>query len=236
MIRPALALGLLALPSLGCAPRFDLFASWTIQGRPPEAVCGSMEAPHLRVRAMNREVADGAVAEEVTHLECAAPQPARLTVASFADVWVDLLDGDDVYGTAGPYAVAPALANTTYVGETEELPLRMDLDLERSRLRAHLTVVGESCGDVGATTFTVSVSKNASPLEEAVIVEDEVVACADGDAWFTLAPIEIGMRYDVMARTTLDGIEYATAGPGEGVVAAGALTTVTVDLDAEARP
>lgn len=235
MIRLLAPLSLIALACLGCAPRFDVFASWTIQGRPAESACQAFEAPDVHLRALNRDVAEGTATEELTRAECAL-QPVELSVASFADLYVDLLDGETVYGTAGPVALAPASANQGYPGDSEENPLLIDIDLQRSRLRARLTVVGQSCGDAGASSFSVSVSRNASPLEEAVVVDGESVSCQDGEAWFELAPVDIGVRYAVMATTTIDGVEYATELPGEGVVPDAALTTLDVDLDAAARP
>ena len=235
MRRSLSLLSLIALTSLGCAPRFEVFASWSIQGRPAESACQAFVAPDVHLRAMNRDAAEGTATEELTHAEC-AQVPLQLSVASFADLYVDLLDGETVYGTAGPLALAPGSANDGYPGDSEETPLLIDIELQRARLRAHLTVVGQSCGDAGASSFSVSVSRNSSPLEEAVVVDGETVACQDGEAWFELAPVDIGVRYAVMATTTIGGVEYATELPGEGVVPSAALNSLDVDLDAAARP
>lgn len=236
MIRSVLLLSLFGLASLGCAPRFDLFTTWTVQGFPAETACGEFQAPDLHFRALNRDVADGPATEEITHFEECAQGHTKLSVASFADVYVDLLDGETVYGTAGPFAVAPAAANDGYLGDEEGAPLSFDIGLERGRLRARFTVVGKSCADAGASSFSVSVSKNTSPLEEDVIVDAEVVQCTDGDAIFELAPVDIGVRYSVAATTTISGETYATELPGEGVVPSQALNAIVVDLDSAARP
>lgn len=235
MTRSALLLSLFVLASLGCAPRFDLFTAWTVQGVPAATACQAFAAPDLHLRVMNRDVAGGTVTEELTHVEC-ADETAVLSVASFADIFVDLLDGETVYGTAGPYAVAPASANNGYVGDSEGSPLKVDVDLERGRLRARLTVVGKSCGDAGASSFSVSVSQNSSPLQEAVLVQNETVACQDGEAYFELAPVELGVRYAVMATTTIGGETWSTEPPGEGIVPSQALNAMVVDLDTAARP
>ncbi len=239
MIRSVVLLSFLSLASLGCAPRFDLFTAWTVQGvspsDPSDAACGPFEAPSVSFRVLNRDVAGGSATEEVTTAECAT-ESATLSVASFADVYVDLIDSDTVYGSAGPFSVAPALANDGYVGDAEGAPLHVDIGLDRGRLRARLTVVGKSCGDAGASSFSVSVSKNASPLEEDVVAENVSVACDAGEAFYELAPVDIGVRYAVAATTTIGGVAYATEPPGEGVVPSRALNPIVVDLDSTARP
>lgn len=235
MTRSVLLLLVVTLASLGCAPRFDVFADWTVQGFAPASVCGQLEAPSIRLRAVNRDVVDGPATEDVTTAECTA-ENTKLSVASFADLFVDLIDGDSVFGTAGPFELAPASANDGYLGSSEEAPLHVDIGLERGRLRAHFTVVGKSCADAGAGSFSVAVSRNASPLEEDVIVQGETVECQDGDAVFSIAPVELGVRYSVAATTTIGGEAWATELPGEGVVPGGALTTMVVDLDTPDRP
>ena len=235
MTRSVLLLFVLSLGAAGCAPRFDLFAAWTVQGFPAESACQQLEAPSIRLRADNRDVAGGATTAELTTAECATGS-AKLSVASFADLYVDLIDGDTMFGTAGPYELAPASANDGYLGGSDEVPLHVDIELQGGRLRARFTVVGQSCGDAGASSFSVAVSRNSSPLEEDVLVQGESVACQDGDAVFEIAPVDIGVRYAVAATTTIGGETWATELPGEGVVPSTALTTVVVDLDSTARP
>ena len=236
MMRSVLLLSFFSLAAAGCAPQFDLFTTWTVQGvSPADGACAPFAAPDLHFRVMNRDVAGGTATEQIAHVEC-ADETAKLSVSSFADIYVDLLDGETVYGTAGPFAVAPALANEGYVGDDEETPLHVDIGLERGRLRARFTVVGKSCGDAGASSFSVSVSRNSSPLEEDVIAEDVSVACDGGEATYELAPVDIGVRYSVAATTSIGGEDYATELPGEGVVPSLALNAIGVDLDRAARP
>ncbi|MCC7074120.1 MAG: hypothetical protein IT383_22615 [Deltaproteobacteria bacterium] len=220
---------------VGCAPRYDLFTAWTVGGFSAEEACQQLEAPSVSLRVVNRDVPEGLTTEEITSAECATGT-AQLSVASFADLYVDLRDGDHVFGTAGPFALAPASANDGYDGDSAATPLGIDIALQRSRLRAHLTVVGQSCADAGAASFAVAVSRNAAPLEEDVIVQGQAVDCVDGDASFEVSPVDIGVRYAVAATATIGGESYATEAPGEGVVPTAALTAITVDLDSTARP
>lgn len=235
MTRSVPLLFVLSLGAVGCAPRFDLFAAWTVQGFAPESACAQLNAPSIRLRAENRDVAEGAATAELTTAECAAGS-AKLSVASFSDLYVDLIDGDTAFGTAGPFELAPASANDGYLGDSDATPLNIDIELQRGRLRARFTVVGQSCGDAGAGSFSVAVSRNSSPLEEDVIVQGESVDCQDGDAVFEISPVDIGVRYAVTATTTIGGETWATELPGEGVVPTTALTTMVVDLDSTARP
>lgn len=221
--------------ALGCAPRYDLFTTWTIGGFAAEGACQQLEAPSVSLRAVNREVAGGAELEEITSAECAGGA-AQVSIASFADLYVDLKDGDHVFGTAGPFALAPASAIDGYLGDSTDTPLGIDITLQRSRLRARLTVVGKSCADAGAGSFSVSVSRNSAPLEEDVIVQGQAVDCVDGDAVFEVTPVDVGVRYAVSATTTIGDATYATEPPGEGVVPTAALTAIAVDLDSTARP
>ncbi len=226
---------LFVVAALGCAPRYELFTQWTVDGFAAEDACQQLEAPSVSLRAVNREVAGGVATEELTSAECGAGT-AQLSIASFADLYVDLKDGDYVFGTAGPFELAPASAYDGYAGDSADTPLDIDIDVVRSRLRAHFTVVGQSCADAGASAFSVAVSRNSAPLEEDVIVQSETVSCVDGDAVFEVAPVDVGVRYAVAATATIGADTWATEAPGEGVVPSSALTVITVDLDSTARP
>lgn len=223
--------------AVGCAPRYDVFTAWTVDGVPAADACQQLVEPGVRFRVQNREVQGGAVIEETFTAPCADGQ-ARLETAALADIFVDLLDGETVVGGTGPLGVT-AGAVEGYAGEDVEAPLVADLELERGRLHARLTVVGQRCGDAGVGDFTVSLRRNTGPLGREIVVDNVTVACgADGEAFFEHAPVEVGSSYEVVATTTIGGVEYATSdeGAGEGAVIGGSVTDLVVDLDAVGRP
>lgn len=221
----------------GCAPRHDVFVGWTIGGLPAAQACLQLAEPRVRLQVDSRDVEGGDVVEQTVTAPC-ADNPVRLQTAAFADIFVDLLDGEAVYGGGGPLHVAPG-GGDEYPGFDREAPLMADLALARGRLRARLTIVGQSCGDTAAAELTVSLRRNTGPLGREIVVDGVPVSCnADGEAIFEHAPVEVGSLYEVSATTTIEGVEYATSdgGTGEGAVVSGGMTDLVVDLDVVGRP
>jgi hypothetical protein len=221
-VRPAAAVLLLATSA--CAPRFDLTTEWTIDGNPPATFCPAFVDPQVRFTVENQDKAGGAVTEEVTTAAC-LDGTSSLQVASFASVLVDLVDGDTVFGTAGPFNVAPG-TGSPYIGDPDEGPLRADIDIERGRLQATLTVLGQSCGDAGVDSFTVTLMRNTGPLGNQILVDGETVACSGGAAVFSFSPVEIGSTYEVVASAG----DFRTDDTGEGILISLPLNLLTVDL------
>jgi hypothetical protein len=222
------------LPSLvlsaSCAPRYDLFLSWTLDGQDASTACKAFNKPGIEVHAAQRDQNDGAVLDEHFDLPC-QDGAGSIAAASFTDVKLELLSNESVWGASSSSEAKPG-ADDDYVGSTADNPLAFDIEVTKSKLRARLTAVGQSCGDADVSSFTVKLSENVSPLNEVVLVEEEVVGCEDGEAYFTYGPLDVGATYKIEATAVLN---LATPGTGKAVVAAGPVTEVDVDLDRSAQ-
>lgn len=233
-----------------CAPRAPLFLSWTIDGFAAEQACQQLTDPTARVRSRvlgdgtvsSEATSDEATSDEVTRLACADGTPngtearASLTIAGAADIAVEILDGDVIYGASGTVSVDPDAAR--YPGQDAQEAISVDVRLERGRLRATLRVVGRSCAQVGADSFAVTLRRKGSPLGSEVVAEQTIACSSEGDAIFSFQPVAIGDHYDLVATTSIGGVAYTTddGGGGEGVKIAGGLTDLVVDLDIVGRP
>lgn len=229
-----------SITTASCAPTYDVFVGWTVDGLPAAQACDQLKDPSVRFQIENRDSANGPGTSDTATAECAdGTDGAKIQTGNFADIIVEILDGDLVYGRSEPFDVSPGLGGH-YEGHDIEERVVADVELERGRLRATLTVVGESCQDAGAEEFLVTLSRKSSPLGTEIIGEpNQAVACpAEGDAIFEGAPVEIGSTYFVSATTTIGGEEYSTddLGTGEGVLIEDGLTDLTVDLDVVGRP
>lgn len=228
-----------SITTASCAARHDVFVGWTVDGQPASQVCGQLKDPSVRFQIESRDSTNGPGTTETATAECGdGVEGAAIQTGNFADVVVEVLDGDVVYGRSDSFDVSPGLGGN-YDGDAIEERIVADVALERGRLLATLTVVGESCSDAGASEFLVTLTRKASPLGAEIIVEDQTVACpADSDAVFEAAPVEFGSTYFVSATATIGGEEYSTddLGTGEGVVVQDALTDLSVDLDVVGRP
>jgi hypothetical protein len=229
-----------SITSASCAARHDVFVGWTVNGVTAAQACGQLKDPSVRFQIESRDSANGPGTTEEATAECDQGNTgAAIETGNFADVVIELLDGEVVYGRSDSFDVSPGLGGH-YAGHEIEERVVADVELERGRLLATLTVVGESCQDAGASEFQVTLSRKSSPLGTEIIGEpNQVVACpADGDAIFEAAPVEIGSTYFVAATTTVGGEEFSTEdlGTGEGVLIQNGLTDLTVDLDAVGRP
>lgn len=224
-----------------CAPRHEVFVGWTIDGREAAQACAQLKEPNVRFQIANRDSPAGAATDETAAAECVdGTAGALIQAGNFADVVIEILDGDIVYGRSDPFTVSPG-AGGDYQGKDIDSRVVSDVELERGRLQAKLRVVGEKCGDAGADSFSVTLSRKSSPLGTEVVGEpDQAVSCpgGDADAVFEFQPVEFGSTYFVFATTTIGGEEFATddAGTGEGVVPEDGLTDLTVDLDLVGRP
>jgi hypothetical protein len=225
----------IAVAAAGCSPRYDVFVTWTVDGFTGEDACQQLQDPSVAFRLKNRDSSDATVVEETATAPCADGQ-AVVKAGALSEIVMELLEGDDVYGSARPFSVTPTEEGTP--GSAVELPVAVDLEIERGRLHSRLTVVGESCGDAGASEFSVTLSRETGPLGREILVEDEAVGCEDGEAFFDYGPVEVGSRYEVFASTSIAGVEYTTSDStaGEGAVIQGALTDLVVDLDVVGRP
>lgn len=232
------------LTATSCAPRHDVFVGWTVDGLPAAQACGQLRDPSVRFQIDNRDSSNGPSTTETATAGCTdgSGESAEGTViqtGNFADVVVELLSGDDVYGRSDAFEVSPGRGGN-YAGSEVDERIVADVELERGRLKATFTVVGDSCQDAGASEFLVTLRRKSSPLGTEVIGDpDQVVACpAEGNAVFEAQPVELGSTYFVSATTTVGDDAYSTddEGTGEGVPVTRGLTDVTVDLDVVGRP
>jgi len=222
------------LLSAGCAQRFDVGMSWSIAGAPAAESCSQFVDPSIQFTIENRETLGSDVVTETATAAC-VDGAAVIQTGPIARVFVDLVDEDVTYGSGTP--VTLNASGNAYAGTDDEL--RSDITLDRGRLLATFTVVGSHCGGAGVSDFKATVRRNTGPLGQEVLLENSTVPCnADGKAILEFKPVEIGSLYEVVAQTTLGGVEYATSDEdaGAGVVIEAAITDITVDLDVVARP
>jgi hypothetical protein len=233
----------LASLAASCAPRHDVFLTWTIDGFPAAQACHQLADPTVRIQIANQDVEGGELTEETVTTSCADGTPngaeakASAETGNIADLLIEVLDGGDVYGSADAFTVNPG-AGGHYPGHEAAEAIAADIGLTRGRLRATLLVVGASCSDAGAGEFAVTLRRKSSPLGTEVVVEENVDCPADGDAIFEHQPVELGDIYQVVATTTIGGADYTTedGGSGAGVQIENGFTDLTVDLDVVGRP
>lgn len=71
----ALVVSLASLGAASCAPRHDIFLSWTIDGFPAAEAWEQLTEPKVRAQVESRELAGGIITEESTTLACADGTP-----------------------------------------------------------------------------------------------------------------------------------------------------------------
>jgi hypothetical protein len=236
MRRPRLLVLAAVVAASGCAPVYDVAVSWTIAGLDATAACDALpDGTEVAFTITSRDNADerfgGTVTETSTTAGCNAGT-ATIQTGAFADVLVSLKNGDETIGSAPAIAVSPGSASRGFVDGA--LPAAVDIDVLQGTLTATLTVGARSCGDAGATAFTVSLFETAEP-NALVAVDGAVdvnVPCTDGTATFTFSPVHLGSGYRVQATTTIGDVEYSTASVGEGITPVAPATFMTVDLQA----
>lgn len=236
MRRPALLALFAVVVASGCAPVYDVAVSWTIAGLEPTAACDALpEGTAVAFTITSRDNADerfgGTVTETTDAAECSAGA-RTIQTGNFADILVTLKSGDETVGSAPTVSVAPGSASRGFVDGA--LPAAVDIDVLQGTLTATLTVGTRSCGDAGATSFTVSLFEAAEPNALVAVdgAVDVAVPCTDGAATFTFSPVHLGSAYRVQATTTIGDAEFATASFGEGITPTSPATFMTVDLQA----
>lgn len=236
MRRPRLLTLVAVVAASGCAPVYDVAVSWTIAGLDATAACDRLPGgTDVAFTITSRDNADerfGGNLTETTATAACNAGIATIQTGAFADVLVSLKNGDETVGSAPVIAVSPGSASRGFVDGA--LPAAVDLDVLQGSLTATFTVGARSCGDAGASAFTVSLFEAAEPnalvaVDGAVDVD---VPCTDGTATFTFRPVHVGSAYRVQATTTIGDVEYTTASFGEGITPAAPATFMTVDLQA----
>jgi hypothetical protein len=232
MLRRATALAVLALAVSACAPSYELAVNWTIDGEDPAATCANLPSgTAIFVVAESREDHDERnEAPSITESELACDKGSgSVTIGSFADVRVELRNGDDIFGVSGVVNVVGGGANQGYAASDGA---DFNVRLTKGTLEARLTVNGQDCGDAGAGDFTVSLFENTEPRTFVAVEEGKTVACADGVALYRFSPVNLNSGYLVTATTSAGGSDFVTSADGEGVEANGAVTSFVVDLAA----
>lgn len=234
----AAALCALSLSSLSaCAGGYDVELAWTIDGREPATACDALPAgTDILFTILSQDGADDRVAtvtETTTTAQCNAGA-ATVQTGPFASILAELVDhtdGDVTIGTAAAVDVAPGGPDQGFSSAVDD-DATIDFVVTRSNLQATLTVVGVSCGDAGASSFTVTLFENPEPraLVPVAGAVDVDVACTDGVAVFKHSGLVVGQRYAIQASAS--GGDYVTPSSGEGFVATGAATFTTIDLEA----
>ncbi len=220
-----------------CSPVFDVEVAWTIGGEDPAIACEALpDGVEIAFDIASRDSADRRSDITVTETSATAQCQdgvATLQTGAFADVLVSLRQGDVTFGAAPLLEVAPGSASRSFVDDG----IREDADISLllGSLTATLTVVGQSCEDAGASSFTATLFETTEP-NNLVAVDGAVdvnVPCSGGVATFSHSPIHVGSPYRIQATTTVGGETFTTASSGEGVIPTGAATFVTIDLQAE---
>lgn len=230
----SLLVAVAAVCGTACSPVFDVDIAWTIDGEDPAAACEFLpEGSVVRVTADSRDNHDvrsaGATRTTTTDLKC-GDGSGTIQTGNFAEVLVELVDGDDVYGTGSPFEVNPGASSDGYAAD--EPAGSTDIRLIQGTLHANLTVVGKACGDAGATSFNVDLFENAEPRSIVPVKQGVTVDCKDNSADFVFSPVHVDARYIVVATTTIGGDTFSS-GDGEGIDISSANTFSTVDLDRE---
>ncbi len=236
MRRPRLLTLAAVVVASGCAPVYDVAVSWTVAGLEPTAACNALpEGTAVAFTITSRDNADerfGGTVTETTAAAACVDGTATIQTGTFADVLVTLKNGDETVGSAPAIAVAPGSASRGFVDGA--LPASVDIDVLQGTLSATLTVGARSCGDAGASSFSVSLFEAAEPNALVAVdgAVDGAVPGTDGVATFTFSPIHLGSAYRVQATTTIGDIGYTTASFGEGITPTTPTTFMTVDLQA----
>ncbi len=225
------------LPVAACSPAFDVELAWTIDGEDPAAACAALpDGVDVAFDIFSRDNADrrnsNTVTETSTTAQC-QDGSATIQTGPFADIIVSLRQDDVTFGASPSIAVNPGAASRNFAedGIREDATINLIL----GSLTTTLTVVGRSCEDAGASSFTATLFEVPEP-NALVAVDGAIdvnVSCTGGNATFTHSPINVGVPHHIQATTTIDGAAFSTASFGEGVVPTGASTFVTVDLQAE---
>lgn len=213
-IASALSVAALALLATACDRSFDV--TWTVQGQPASEACAGLGD---RV-VLASEWRDSPAAEPRRHeaeASC-ADGTAKINAGNDAQLVVELLRGDTVVGSA-----TPALLDATATS-----PVSVDISLHTGELAATLNVLQRSCGDAGATRFSVKLREDVG-LNGRVIDEKEVT-CQDGVAVYHHPAVKLGGRYFVAAETTIGDERYHVTGPGHAVLIDKPRTETTVNL------
>jgi len=217
-----------------CAPAFDVAIDWTIDGADAAAVCSALPAgTDIGFDVSSRDNADprfGGPVTETTASAVCGDGTATIQTGPFAEIGITLRNGDVVIGSAGTVAVSPGSASNGFVDKAPRA--RADITLLQGRVTATLTVAGRSCGDAGASSFTVTLSENTQPNINVAVdgAVDVVVPCTGGVATFTHEPVNVGSPHFIQATTDIGGVTFTTSSSGEGFTAAGPNTAVVVDL------
>ena len=229
-----LAAAVASVAASACSPVFDVTIGWTIDGDDPAAQCAFLpEGSVVLITADSRDNHDdrspGGTATTSNDVDCAKGS-ATIQTGNFADVLVEVVSDDDVYGTAAPLSVSPGAASDGYA--VDDSPVVADIALVQGTLHGTLTVLGRACDDAGASSFNVDIFENSEPRTNVLVKDDLTVECSDNKAEFTFAPVRVDARYVIVATADVGGATFSTAADGEGVDIGGANTYATIDLQA----
>jgi len=171
MLRRASVL-VVVVAAAACSPNFDVTIGWTLDGDDPAPVCEFLPGGSVvRLSATSRDTSDernSPARETTSDVSCDAGS-GSIQTSNFAEIRAEVVDGDDVFGTSGLLSVNPGAPG--YGFRVEDEAAVADIRLIRGSLTANLTVVDESCGDAGASTFTVSLFQNTEPRANALVVK-----------------------------------------------------------------
>jgi hypothetical protein len=222
-----------AATAAGCSPTYDVTVGFTIDGADPATVCEFLPAGNVvRLTAISRDTSDerNSPAKETSADVACDKGTGTIQTSNFAEVRAEVVADEEVFGTSPVLSINPGAPGSGY--QIEEEAAVADIRMVRGTLTANLTVIGQSCGDAGAASFTVSLFQNVEPRSNTVVVEDVTVDCKDGVATFVHAPVDIDSEYVIVADTTVGATPFRTGAEGEGIRTAGSNTFFTVDLEA----
>jgi hypothetical protein len=229
-----LCLSLFLVVVAGCAPAsFPTTITWTIDGKDPATVCPDLPAGTVaQILTTSRENpydGDDVAIVGSTVADCGKGSATVMTGA-FADVVVEVADLGATFGVSPPLSIAPGAPPPAGVGDDDAPPV-IDVQLVRGTLRASLNVGGQSCGDAGASLFTVSLRQYSETRTSTVVVAGAEVPCTDGAAVFIRAPVDFGATYFIDVSTTINGEVWSTGETGQAVRVERANNAVTVSLN-----
>lgn len=216
----------------GCAPAFDVTVGWTVDGDDPAAISEFLPAgSKVRITSTSRAISDARAepGEPVVTEFSVDDGSGLIQVGNFARVQTQIVAGDEVFGSAANFEVAPGAANAGY--QIDDEPVVAAIRLTRGTLTANLSVNGQTCDVAGVSTFSVSLFQNIEPRASEAVVTDVNVACEGSVAVFSHSLVDIDSNFIITATATGPTESFATAAEGKGVRTLGVNTFLNVDLD-----
>lgn len=193
---------LLALSSVvfvGCGREVEV--RWTIEGRSAQDACADGAGDEVRLSSRTQDADGRLLGEGNSKASCGAGR-ASVAAGEDAQVLVELWRGGRAIGSAGPVLFRSGMSSAD-----------VDVKVHRGVAKARLTVLGEDCGDAGASSFNVSLRRDVGSGSYRNI-DTEPVSCEGGQAILEVDHLLIDGNYFLYASADVGDRRYETPAPG----------------------